>query len=135
MLLTKHFTISIRSVLCAGSAITATSTTTKDIHGVENTMSVWKFNGLVMTQKDNSAMSKRVIALYERSYKCRAFYGYFKGWMCVGAYAKNASITIRINDAAVFDDEHQSEMNDAISSLRCTLGYSDMIIRAEEIEE
>ncbi len=135
MLLTKHFTIAIRSVLCAGSAITATSTTTKDVLGAENAMSVWKFNGLVMTQKGNSAMSKRVIALYERSYKYRAFYGYFKGWMCVGAYAKNASFTRQINDAVVYDDEHQREMNDAISSLRCTLGYSDMIIRAEEIEE
>lgn len=88
-----------------------------------------------MMQKGNSVMSKRVIALYERSYKCRAFYGYFKGWMCVGAYAQNASFTRQINDAVAYDDEHQREMNEVISSLRCTLGYSEMIIRPEEIEE
>lgn len=76
----------------------------------------------------------RVIALYERSYKCRAFYGYFKGWMCVGAFAKNASFTRQIKDAVAFDEEHRLEMNEAISSLRCTLGYSEMIIRAEEVE-
>lgn len=80
-------------------------------------------------------MSKQVISLYDRSYQCRSFYGYFKGWMCVGAYAKNASFTRRINDAVVYDDEHQREMNDVMSSLRHTIGYSEMLIRAEEVEE
>lgn len=78
-------------------------------------------------------MSKRVIALYERLYKGRAFYGYFKGWMCVGAYAKNASFTRQINDAVVYDDEHQREMEDVLSSLKHSLGYSEMIIRTEDV--
>lgn len=80
-------------------------------------------------------MSKRVIALYERSYKCRAFYGYFKGWTAVGSCYKNPSFTIRVDDAVKFDDEHQKEMEEIISSLQCSLGYKEMIIKAEEVTQ
>ncbi len=79
-------------------------------------------------------MSKQVIALYERSYKCRSLYGYFKGWAAVGSCYKNPSFTMRVDEAVRFDDEHREEMEDVISSLRCTLGYSEMIIRPEEVE-
>lgn len=78
-------------------------------------------------------MSKRVIALYERSYKCRALYGYFKGWMLVGSCYKNPQFTLRWNEAVMFDDEHQSEMEDVLSSLKHSLGYSEMIIRTEDV--
>lgn len=78
-------------------------------------------------------MSKRVIALYERGYQCRALYGYFKGWMLVGSCYKNPQFTLRFSEAVMFDEDHRSEIEDVISSLRHTLGYSEMIIRTEDV--
>lgn len=78
-------------------------------------------------------MSKQIIALYERSYKCRALYGYFKGWGLVGACYKNPSFTLRWNEAVMFDDDHRHEIEEVISSLKCSLGYKEMIIRVEDV--
>ena len=55
----------------------------------------------------------KVLKVYERgSYSGNnrpAVVGYFKGYMCVGAYAKNVLLTKDINEAAQFDErnEHQ----------------------------
>ena len=76
---------------------------------------------------------KRIIALYERGWQNRSLYGYFQGWFLVGVYTKNPSFTMRIEKAAVFDEQHQEEMNDIINSLKTRIGYSELLIKAEEI--
>lgn len=76
---------------------------------------------------------KKIIALYERGWQCRSLYGYFCGWYAVGVFTKNPSLSMNIEKATVFDEQHQEEMNDIIKSLKSRIGYSELLIKTEEI--
>ena len=51
----------------------------------------------------------------------------------MGVYTKNPSFTMHIEKAAAFDEQHQEEMNDIIKSLKSQIGYSELLIKTEEI--